>query len=73
MYLMLHVTLCDVIDIATAFFEIMYFALCQNFKLFLVDLHLKNVSNRTKIILVTPIALNTRKMSKILIINVVNI
>ena len=66
---MLHVT-CDVIGIAQYHFlkykmaEI-YFALYQNLKLFLVNFVLENVTNRTKTVLLTLIALNTRNLSKI--------
>ena len=61
---MLHVT-CDVIGIAQYHFlkskmVTMYFALYQNFKLFLLE----NVRNRTKTVLVTLIALNTRNLSE---------
>ena len=67
---MLHVT-CDVICIAQYHFlkskmAAMYFALYQNFKLFLVNL--ENVRNRTKTVLVTLIALNTRNLSKIVML-----
>ena len=41
---MLHV-ICDV--------NVMYFALCQNFKAFLSQFALENVGNRTKTVLVT--------------------
>ena len=65
---MLHVT-CDVIGIAQYYFlkskmAAMYFALYQNFKLF-CQFVLENVRNRTKTVLVTLIALNTRNLSNI--------
>ena len=69
---MLHVT-CDVIGIAQYHFlkskkAAMYFALYQNFKLFFSQFVLENVRNRTKTVLVTLIALNTRNLSKIVML-----
>ena len=69
---MLHVT-CDVIGIVQYHFlkskmAAMYFALYQNFKLFLVNFVLENVRNRTKTVLATLIALNTRNLSKIVML-----
>ena len=69
---MLHVT-CDVIGIAQNHFlkskmAAMYFALYQNFKLFFCQFVLENVRNRTKTVLVTLIALNTRNLSKIVML-----
>ena len=66
---MLHVT-CDVIGIAQYHFlkskmAAMYFPLCQNLKLFLVNLHLKTLKAELKQFLVTLLALNTRNLSKI--------
>ena len=68
---MLHVT-CDVIGIAQYHFfkskmAAMYFALYRNFKLF-SQFVLENVRNRTKTVLVTLIALNTRNLSKIVML-----
>ena len=68
---MLHMT-CDVIGIAQyhilkSKMEAMYFALCQNLKLFLVNLHLKTFKTELKrFLIVTLIALNTRNLSKTL-------
>ena len=45
----------------------LYFALCQSQKYFLVDLVFENAGSRTKTVLVTLIAYNTRNFSKILI------
>ena len=65
---MLHVT-CDAIGIAQYHFlkskmAAMYFALYQNqFKTFFSQFILENVRNRTKTVLVTLIALNTRNLS----------
>ena len=69
---MLHVT-CDVIGIAQHHFfkskmAAMYFAPYQNFKLFFSQFVLKDVRNRTKMVLVTLIALNTRNLSKIVML-----
>ena len=69
---MLHVT-CDVIGIAQYHFlkskmAAMYFALCQNLKLFLVNLYWKTFRNRTKTVLVTLIVLNTSNLSKIVML-----
>ena len=69
---MLHVT-CDVKGIAQYHFlkskmAAMYFALYQNFKLFFSQFVLENVRNRTKTVLVTPIALNRRSLSKIIML-----
>ena len=70
---MLHVT-CDVIGIAQYHFlkskmAAMYFALYQNqFKAFFSHFILENVRNRTKTVLVTLIALNTRNLSKIIML-----
>ena len=63
---MLHMT-CDVIGIAQYHFlkskmAAMYFALYQNF---FSQFVLENVRNRTKMALVTLIALNTTNLSKI--------
>ena len=68
---MLHVT-CDVIGIAQYHFlkskmAAMFFALYRNFKLF-SQFVLENVGNRTKTVLVTLIALNTRNLSKIVML-----
>ena len=46
----------------------LYFALYQNFKLFFSQFVLENVRNRTKTILVTLIALNTRNLSEIVML-----
>ena len=69
---MLHVT-CDVIGIAQYHFlkskmAAMYFALYRNFKLFLVNLYWKMLETELKTVLVTLIALNTRNVSKIVMI-----
>ena len=69
---MLHVT-CDVIDIAQYHFlkskmAAMYFALYQNLKLFLVNLYWKTLETELKRFLVTLIALNTRNLSKIVML-----
>ena len=69
---MLHVT-CDVIGIAQYHFlrskmAAMYFALYQNFKLFFSQFVLENVRNRSTMVLVTLIALNTRNLSKIVML-----
>ena len=69
---MLHVT-CDVIGVAQYHFlkskmAAMCFALYQNFKLFFIQFVLENVRNRTKTGLVTLIALNTRNLSKIVML-----
>ena len=69
---MLHVT-CDVIGIAQyhllkSKMAAMYFALYQDFKLFFSQILLENVRNRTKTVLVTLIALNTRNLSKIVML-----
>ena len=66
---MLHVTY-DVIGIAQNHFlkskmAAMYFALYQNF---FSQFVLENVRNRTKTVLVTLIALNTRSLSKIVML-----
>ena len=68
---MLHVA-CDIIGIVQCnFFKskmaAMYFALSQNLKLF-SQFVLKNVRNRTKTVLITLIALNTRNLSKIVML-----
>ena len=68
---MLHVT-CDVLGIAQYHFlkskmAAMYFALYRNFKRF-SQFVLENVGNRTKTVLVTLIALNTRNLSKIVML-----
>ena len=68
---MLHVT-CDVIGIAQYHFlkskiAAMNFALYQNFKLFLVNLYWKTIET-TEMVLVTLIALNTRNLSKIVML-----
>ena len=67
---MLHVT-CDVIGIAQyLFFEIQdgghVFCTWSKFTAFLSQFTFENVKNRTKTVLVTPIALNTRNLSKML-------
>ena len=64
---------CDVIGIAQYHFlksktAAMYFALYRNFKLFFSQFVLENVRNRTKTVLVTLIALNTRNLSKIVML-----
>ena len=64
---------CDVIGIAQYHFlkskmVAMYFALYQNFKLIFIKFFLKNVRNRTKTVLVTLTALNTRNLSKIVML-----
>ena len=69
---MLHVT-CDAIGIAQYHFlkskmTAMYFALYQNFKLFFSQFVLENIRNSTKTVLVTLIALNTRNLSKIMML-----
>ena len=69
---MLHVT-CDVIRIAQYHFlkskkAVIYSALCQNVKVFFSQFAFENVGNRTKTVLVTVIALNTRNFSKILML-----
>ena len=69
---MLHVT-CDVICIAQYHFlkskmAAMYFAPYQNFKFFLSQFALENIRKRTKMVLVTLIALNTRNLSKIVML-----
>ena len=69
---MLHVT-CDVIGIAQHHFlkskmAAMYFVLYQNFKPFFSQFVLENVRNRAKTVLVTLIALNTRNLSKIVML-----
>ena len=69
---MLHVT-CDVVGIAQYHFfkskmVAMYFALYQNLKLSFSQFVLENVRNRTKTVLVTLIALNTRNLSKIVML-----
>ena len=69
---MLHVTY-DVIGIAQYHFlkskmAAMYFAFYQNFKLILVNFVLENIRNRTKMVLATIIALNTRNLSKIVML-----
>ena len=46
----------------------MYFALYQNLKLFLVNLYWKTFETGTKTVLVTLIALNTRNLSKIVML-----
>ena len=40
----------------------MYFALCQNLNLFLVKFAFENIENRTKMVLVTLIPLNTKTL-----------
>ena len=69
---MLHVT-CDVVGIAQYHFlkskmVAMYFALYQNLKLSFSQFVLENNRNRTKMVLVTLIALNTRNLSKIVML-----
>ena len=69
---MLHVT-CDVKSIAQYHFlkskmAAMYFAIYRNFKLFFSQFVLENVRNRTKTVLVTLLALNTRNLSKIVML-----
>ena len=69
---MLHAT-CGVIGIAQYHFlkskmAAMYFALYRNFKLCFSQFVLENVKNRTKTVLVTLIALNTRNLSKIVML-----
>ena len=69
---MLHVT-CDGIAIAQYHFlkskmAAMYLALFLKFKAFFSPFVLENVRNRTKTILVTLIALNTRNLSKIVML-----
>ena len=64
---------CDVIGITQYHFlklkmAAMSFALYQNLKLFLVNLHLKTLKTELKTVLVTQIALNTRNLSKILVL-----
>ena len=68
---MLHVT-CDVIGIAQYHFlkskiAAMNFALYRNFNLFLVNLYWKTLET-TETVLVTLIALNTRNLSKIVML-----
>ena len=68
---MLHVT-CDVIGIAQYHFlkskiAAMSFALYRNFKPFLVNLYWKTLET-TETVLVTLIALNTRNLSKIVML-----
>ena len=68
---MLQVT-CDVVAIAQYHslkpkMAAMYFALYQNLKLFL-SICIGNVTNRTKTVLVTLIALNIRNLSKIVML-----
>ena len=46
----------------------MYFALYQNSKLFFSQFVLVNVRNRAKTVLVTLIALNTKNLSKIVML-----
>ena len=63
----------DVIGIAQYHFlkskmAALYFALYQNFKLFFSQFVLENVRKRTKTILVTLIALNTRNLSEIVML-----
>ena len=63
----------DVISIAQYHFlkskmAVMYFALYQNFKAFFSQFVLENVRNRTKTVLVTLIALNTRNLSEIVML-----
>ena len=59
----------DVIDIAQHHFEIQdgghVFCTLSKFKAFVSQFALENVENRTKTVLVTLIALNTRNSSKI--------
>ena len=69
---MLHVT-CDVIGIAQYHFlkskmAAMYFAPYRSFKLFFSQFVLENIRNRTITVLVTRIALNTRNLSKIVML-----
>ena len=69
---MLHVT-CDIIGIVQYHFlkskmAAINFALYQNLKLFFSQFVLENVTNRTKTVLVTLIALNTRILSKIVML-----
>ena len=69
---MLDVT-CDVIGIAQyhclkSKMAAMYLALYRNFKFFFSQAVLENVRNRTKTVLVTLIALNTRNLSKIVML-----
>ena len=45
----------------------MYFALCQNMKIFPVDLHFQNILNIAKAVYVTLIISKTRSLSKILL------
>ena len=46
----------------------MYFALYQNLKLFFCQFVLENVRNRTKTVLATIIALNTRNLSEVVML-----
>ena len=46
----------------------MYFALYQKLKFFFGQFVLENVRNRTKMVLVTLIVLNTRDLSKIVML-----
>ena len=70
---MFHVT-CDVIDIAQYHFlkskmAVMYFVLYHSkFKAVFGQFVLENVRNRTKTVLVTLITLNTRDLSKVLML-----
>ena len=69
---MLHV-ICDVIGIVQYHFlkskmAAMYFALYRNFKHFFSQFVLENVRNRSETVLVTLIALNTRNLSKIVML-----
>ena len=69
---MLHV-ICDVVGIVQYYFmkpkmAAMYFALYHDLKLFFSQFVLENVRNRTKTVLVTLIALNTRNLSKIIML-----
>ena len=69
---MLHVT-CDVIGIAQYHFlkskmAVMYFALYRNFNLFLVNLYWKTLKTELKRFYVTLTALNTRNLSKIVML-----
>ena len=62
---MLHVT-CYVIDIAQYHFlnskmAALYFVLCQNFKAFVSQLTFQNVGNKTKMVLVTLIAVKYKE------------
>ena len=64
---------CDVIGIAQYHFlkskmAAMYFALYQNFKLFLVNLYWKTLETELKRFLVALIALNTRNLSIIVML-----